>query len=77
MVPAGALAKPGIKVCHESTYGIGLHAWSQGETREVSSSSRQVSVRITKISQSLVLAGAPVAVGDVVWDDPLNWIPCN
>jgi len=72
-----ALAKPGTKVCHESSYGIGMKTSSQGETQEVSRSARQVRVRITGIGQTLVLAGAPVAVGDLVWDDPLNWIPCN
>lgn len=72
-----ALAKPGTKVCHESSYGIGLNAWSEGETREANISARQVQVRITKVGQTLVVAGGPVAVGDVVWDDPLRWVPCN
>jgi hypothetical protein len=71
------LAKPGTKVCHESSIGVGASSASQAETQEVSMSTRQVRVKITKIGGSLVVAGVPLAVGDVVWDDPLDWIPCN
>jgi len=39
---------------------------------------RLVSLRIAKLGSAPVLvAGTPLAVGDVVWDDPLHWIPCN
>jgi hypothetical protein len=73
-----AMAKPGVKVCHESAFGIGLVAWTEGETQAVNPATRQVSIRITKLGPaSLIVAGAPVALGEVVWDDPLNWIPCQ
>jgi hypothetical protein len=73
-----ALGKPGIKVCHESTLGIGVHAWVEGETLALNAAARQVPVRITRLGQAtLVVAGRTVAAGDVVWDDPLQWIPCN
>jgi hypothetical protein len=73
-----ALAKPGTKVCHESLVGSGKAASTEAETQVVNEKARQVSVRITKLGPAPALvAGAPVAVGDVVWDDPLNWIPCN
>ena len=73
-----ALAKPGVKVCHESSVGIDLKAWIEGETQAVNPTTRQVLVRITKLGQaSLVVAGKQVAAGEVVWDEPLHWIPCN
>jgi len=72
-----ALAKPGVKVCHESTVA-GAQERTEAETQSVNPSARLVSVRVTKLSPTLVLvAGKPIAVGDVVWDDPLRWIPCN
>ena len=72
-----ALAKPGVKVCHESTV-VGAQERTEAETQSVNASARQVSVRVTKLSPTPVLvAGMPVAAGDVVWDDPLHWIPCN
>jgi hypothetical protein len=73
-----AMAKPGVKLCHESGFGIGLRSWSEGETQAVNQSTRQVSVKVTKLGPTpLVVAGTEVAVGQVVWDDPLNWTPCN
>jgi len=72
-----ALAKPGVKVCHESTLG-GARDRAEAETRSVNLGARQVSVKVTKLSPTPVLvAGKQIAVGDVVWDDPLNWIPCH
>jgi hypothetical protein len=71
------LAKPGVKVCHESTLG-GAQERTEAETQSVNKGARQVSVKVTKLGPAPVLvAGTPVAVGNVVWDDPLNWIPCN
>jgi len=73
-----AMAKPGIKLCHVSTMGLGPKEQSEGETLAANQSARQVSVRVTKLGPPpLLVAGTQVAVGDVVWDDPLNWIPCN
>jgi hypothetical protein len=73
-----AMANPGVKLCHESTVGAGLEKQTEAETQAVNSATRQVSVRVTKVSATPVLvAGTPVAVGNVVWDDPLNWVPCN
>jgi hypothetical protein len=73
-----ALAKPGVKVCHESTVGIGLNAWVEGEMVAVDAAARRVSVRITRLGQaSFAVAGRTVSEGEVVWDDPLDWIPCN
>jgi hypothetical protein len=73
-----ALAKPGVKVCRDSGLGMDLQVWIEGETQAVNPTARQVSVRITNLRQAnLVVAGKQVAVGDVVWDDPLHWVPCN
>ena len=72
-----AMAKPGAKLCHESV-GVGLKEWTEGETQTVNQGTRQVSVKVTKLGPTpLVVAGTRVAVGETVWDDPLNWIPCS
>ena len=72
------MSKPGLKLCHESTVGAGLKEWTEGETQSVDQGTRRVSVRVTRLGPTpLVVAGTQVAIGDVVWDDPLNWIPCN
>jgi len=69
---------PGVKLCSESTVGAGSKAWTEAETQAVDKAGRRVSVKVTRLSAApLLVAGTPVAVGDVVWDDPLNWIPCN
>jgi len=71
-----AMAKPGVKLC--SAASLGSKERTEGETRAVNQNSRQVSVKVTKLgSIPQVVAGTPVASGEVVWDDPLNWIPCN
>ena len=73
-----AMAKPGVKLCHESTLGVGLKEWTEGETQAVNRDTRRVSVKVTKLGAGpLFVAGTRVAVGEVVWDDPLNWIPCR
>jgi hypothetical protein len=70
------MAKPGVKLCSAST--LGSKERTEGETQAVNQSTRQVAVKATKIgSTRLVVAGTQVALGEVVWDDPLNWIPCN
>ncbi len=82
-----AMQNAGVKVCRASTVvsgattrteGSGATAWTEGEVVAVNQKTLQVAVRITKsVETPLVVAGAEVAVGDSVWDDPLNWIPCN
>ena len=73
-----AMAKPGIKLCHESSVGTGASARTEGETQAVNKEARQVSVKVTRLGSTPAwVAGAQVSVGQVVWDDPLNWIPCN
>ncbi len=73
-----AMGTPGTKLCRESIVGIGLKEWAEGEAQAVNQNAFQVSVKITKLAQTpLVVAGAEVSVGETVWDDPLNWIPCN
>ena len=73
-----AMEKPGIHVCHESAIGTGAAQRTEGETQVASKDARQLSVKITRVGPSPTLvAGSPVAVGDVVWDIPLHWIPCN
>jgi hypothetical protein len=73
-----AMSKPGVKLCHESTVGVGLKEWAEGETQAVNQSARRVSVRITRLgARPLVVAGTRLALGETIWDDPLNWIPCN
>ena len=73
-----AMSKPGLKLCHESTVGAGSKEWTEGETQSVDQATRRVSVRVTRLGPTpLVVAGTRVAIGDVIWDDPLHWIPCN
>ena len=73
-----AMAKPGVGLCHESTVGVGAGEWAEGETLAVDQGARRVEVRVTKLgAKPLFVAGTRVAAGDVVWDDPLNWIPCK
>src|SRR5258706_5622887 len=73
-----AMSKPGLKLCHEATVGSRAKEWAQGEAQSVDQGTRRVSVRVTRIGPTpLVVAGTRAAIGDVVWDDPLNWIPCN
>jgi len=73
-----AMAKPGSRLCHESTVGVGSKEWTEGETQAVNQGTRQVSVKLTKLGpRPLFVAGTQVALGEIVWDDPLNWIPCN
>jgi hypothetical protein len=73
-----AMAKPGSRVCHESAVGVGADARGEGETQTVNTAARQVSVKVTKLGATpLIVAGSEVVVGDIVWDDPLHWIPCN
>ena len=73
-----AMAMPGVKLCRESTVGAGLKEWIEAETRAVNQSTLQVAVKVTKLgAKPLAVAGTQVAVGETVWDDPLNWIPCN
>ena len=73
-----AMAKPGVGLCHESTVGAGAGEWTEGETLAVDQGARRVEVRVTKLgAKPLFVAGTRVAAGEVVWDDPLNWIPCK
>ncbi|TMH87073.1 MAG: hypothetical protein E6H45_03955 [Betaproteobacteria bacterium] len=73
-----AMAKPGVRLCHESTVGSGAGEWTEGETLAVDPNARRVEVRVTKLgAKPLFVAGTQVAAGAVVWDDPLNWIPCQ
>jgi len=73
-----AMAKPGVGLCHESTVGVGAGEWTEGETLAVDQGARRVQVRVTRLgAKPLFVAGTQVAAGDVVWDDPLNWIPCK
>jgi hypothetical protein len=73
-----AMAKPGVKLCRESTVGTGSKERIEGETQAVNQSTLKVAVKVTKLGTApLVVAGAQVAVGEIVWDDPLDWIPCN
>lgn len=73
-----AMEKPGTHLCHESAVGAGGAPRTEGETQGLNRDARQVSIRITRLGASPVrVAGSAVAVGDVVWDNPLNWILCN
>jgi hypothetical protein len=73
-----AMAKPGVKVCRESSVGIGLKEWIEGETQTGDPAAFRVAIKVTKLSQTpLVVAGAAIGLGETVWDHPLNWIPCN
>ncbi len=73
-----AMAKPGVGLCHESTVGVGAGEWIEGETLAVDQAARRVEVRVTRLGpRPLFVAGTKVAAGDVVWDDPLGWIPCQ
>jgi len=73
-----AAMKPGMKVCRESDLGVGAKEWAEGEVRSVDPGARLVEVRYTRPGPApVVVAGTRVAVGEAVWDDPLNWIPCQ
>jgi hypothetical protein len=73
-----AMGTPGVRLCHESAIGGGAGARTEGRSVEVNPVARQVSVRITAVGAAPVLiAGTAVAAGDVVWDDPLRWFPCE
>jgi len=66
------------RLCHESTVGAGAGEWTEGETLAVDQGARRVELRVTKLgAKPLFVAGTRVAAGEVVWDDPLNWIPCK
>ncbi len=66
-----AMEKPGVKLCHESTLGT-------GSKERIEANAFRVEVRITKLGVArLLVAGNEVKLGETVWDDPLNWIPCN
>ena len=73
-----AMAKPGVKLCHESTMGTGSNERIEAETQAVNQSTLRAAVKVTKLgAKPLVVAGTQVALGETVWDDPLNWVPCN
>ncbi len=73
-----AMAKPGVRLCHESTVGVGAEKLAEGETLALDQGARRVEVRVTQLgAKPLFVAGTRVAAGGVVWDDPLNWIPCK
>jgi hypothetical protein len=73
-----AMEKPGVKLCHESTMGTGSKERIEAETRSVNQNAFRVEVRITQLGVArLLVAGNEVKLGETVWDDPLNWIPCN
>ena len=73
-----AMATPGLKLCRESTVGGGNTEWTEAEAQAVNPTTLQVAVKITRSIQApLVVAGAEVAVGETIWDDPLDWIPCR
>lgn len=72
-----AMEKPGVKLCHESSLAAGQER-TEGETQGLNKGAQQVSVKITKVgSTPAVVAGVQIAVGEVVWDSPLNWTPCH
>jgi hypothetical protein len=68
--------KPGAKLCHESAIGGG--ARTEAEAQRTDPATRQVSLKVTALGAAPVfVAGKALAPGDIVWDDPLHWIPCN
>ena len=73
-----AMQKPGVKLCREWNVGIGLTERIEGVTAGVNAATLQVAVTVRQVGQTpLAIAGVEVKPGDTVWDDPLNWIPCN
>lgn len=70
-----AVAKEGQKVCRELPVGIGRTDWVRGVVVAVSGG--KVGVRIDDAGQHPhVIAGVEARRGDVVWDEPFDWIPC-
>ena len=73
-----AMEKPGVKLCRESSFGIGLKERIEGVTAGVNAEAMLVAVTVQKLGQTPLSVGdVDVKAGDTVWDDPLNWIPCN
>ena len=73
-----AMEKSGVKLCRETSFGIGLKEQIEGVTAGVNMETLQVAVTVKKLGQTpLAVGDVDVNAGDTVWDDPLNWIPCN
>ena len=73
-----AAMKPGIKLCRESDLGTGAKDWAEGEVRAVDPAAHAVQLLYTKPGPApLAVAGKRLGVGETLWDDPLNWIPCR
>lgn len=73
-----AMENAGVKLCRESSFGIGLKEQIEGVTAGVNAETMQVAVTVKKLGQTpLTVGDVDVKAGDTVWDDPLNWIPCN
>lgn len=73
-----AMEMPGTRVCNESAIGKSGAPRAEGETQGENKETRQLSIKITRAGAPPArVAGSPVAAGDVVWDDPLHWTPCN
>src|SRR5258708_12507076 len=71
-----AMAKPGVKLCHESTVGVGAGEWIEGETLAVDQAARRVEVRVTNLGpRPFFVAGTKVAPGHAVSADPPASIP--
>ena len=73
-----AMAKQNIKLCREATLGIGLRERIEGLTQGINPQTLQVAVKVTKLGESpLVIAGNTIKVGEIVWDEPLEWTLCH
>lgn len=73
-----AMAVPGIRLCRETTIGIGVRERVEGESQGVQFDTRQVVVKVTRLGQGpLMVAGREVKIGETVRDDPLAWTPCQ
>lgn len=73
-----AMQKPGVKLCRESSVGFGPSERIEGIAAGVNAVTLQVEVTVERVGATpLAVAGVEVKPGDTVWDDPLNWIPCN
>lgn len=70
-----AVAQNGRSVCREMAVGIALREWIRGVVVDVAQDKVAVRIDDTGVHPH-VIAGSAVEKAAVLWDSPLDWIPC-